>query len=88
MLMGELAQHRDTIVVIDAPALLTCSEASALAAQAGQIIFAIGAGRVTQNQIEEALSYLPSSAHVCCILNQAKKEDLISSFGSFREYFD
>ncbi len=88
MLMGELAHYSNTIVVIDAPALLTCSEASALAVHAGQIIFAIGAGRATRNQIEEALSYLPSSAHVCCILNQAKKENLIASFGSFREYFD
>ncbi|MDN5870535.1 MAG: XrtA-associated tyrosine autokinase [Nitrococcus sp.] len=72
-LTTEMAQrYPDRIVLFDSPPLLATSEASALAAHMGQIIFVVEAERVPQDAVRRALEQLRSCDVVLTLLNKAR----------------
>ncbi|MDN5850437.1 MAG: XrtA-associated tyrosine autokinase [Nitrococcus sp.] len=72
-LTTEMAQrYPDRIVLFDSPPLLATSEASALAAHMGQIIFVVEAERVPQDAVRRALEQLKSCDVVLTLLNKAR----------------
>lgn len=63
-------RYADRIIIIDSPPLLVTTEASVLAALAGQIVMVVEAGRTHQSQVQEALALLNPNQIVGFVLNK------------------
>lgn len=83
-LLAEIAtRYPERIVIFDSPPLLLTSEASALAAQMGQVVMVIAAETTTQREVREALRRLENCARVDLICNKAR-----AFAGDYHGYYD
>jgi exopolysaccharide/PEP-CTERM locus tyrosine autokinase len=79
-LLREMAgRYRDRIVIFDSPPLLGPSEAGALAAQMGQVIVVVEAGKTPEAALKAALALVKSSNVAGLLLN--KGEDIGVGYG-------
>jgi len=67
-------RYPDRIVIFDSPPLLLTTEARALAANMGQIVLVVQAGKTLQSQVEHALSAVEACPVKLLVLNQARTE--------------
>ncbi len=65
--------YEDAIVVVDAPACLTRSDATEISAIAGQAILVVQAGQTRRAEIEQSLDLLDSCPQLSLLLNRAAK---------------
>jgi Mrp family chromosome partitioning ATPase len=63
--------YEDAIVVVDAPACLTRSDATEISAIAGQVILVVQAGQTRRAEIEQSLDLLDSCPQLSLLLNRA-----------------
>jgi protein-tyrosine kinase len=71
--VAELAQrYPDRLIILDSPPLLVTSEAQALAAQVGQIVLIVEAGRTTQQMLEQVLETLDKDKAINLVLNKSR----------------
>ncbi|MGB9989775.1 XrtA-associated tyrosine autokinase [Pseudoduganella rhizocola] len=71
-LLDDIAdRYPDRIVIFDSPPLLITTEASVLAAQMGQVVLVVEAGRTTHGSVREALRQLEPCRHVNLICNKS-----------------
>ena len=83
-LLGEIAtRYPERIVIFDSPPLLLTSEASALAAQMGQVVMVIEDETTTQREVREALRRLENCPRVDLICNKAR-----AFAGDYHGYYD
>lgn len=72
-LLADMAQrYQDRVIIFDSPPLLAASEAAALAAQMGQILVVVEAGRTTEATLKEALSRIESNNVLGVMLNKGR----------------
>ena len=87
-LMQDLAsRYNDRVIIVDTPPVLVSSETQTLGMHAGQFILVVEAGETPRRQIEEALSLLPPTEHVFCILNKANENDIGDRYGYYKSYY-
>lgn len=85
-IVAEVAWRRkDRIVIFDAPPVLATSDASVLAAYAGQIAFVMAANKTSKSAAIEAIGLLQACPHIGIILNKVRYQFGAFSFG---KYFD
>ena len=90
-LAGELAdQYRDRVVIFDTSPVLATSEASALCAHVGQVLFVVEAEKTSEVTVRAALDLLSPCEHIGLILNKtggfSAGSDFGSYYGSYRKY--
>ncbi|MEZ5931458.1 MAG: hypothetical protein R3F54_05830 [Alphaproteobacteria bacterium] len=67
-ILRHLTERPETILVIDAPPILISQEAAVLSVVAGQVVFAVEAGRTRDDQIEHALQRIGERHNVSLVL--------------------
>jgi receptor protein-tyrosine kinase len=89
-LVTELAQrYADRIVIFDMSPVLATSEASALVANVGQVVFVIEAERTTEAEIRAALEMLRPCKNIGLVLNKTQGKSSAADFGSYYDvYYD
>ena len=70
-LLASLAAEPRRIILIDAPPLLVTSEASVLAALAGQVVVVVKAAETPQEAVTNAIETIAEATPVSLVLNQA-----------------
>ena len=71
-IIAELAsRYEDRILIFDSPPILATSEAVALAAHMGQIVFVVQADRTRRQLVESALDLIGDRENVGLVLNRA-----------------
>ena len=84
VLLQEMAgRYRDRIVIFDSPPLLAASEAGALAAQMGQIVVVVEAGKTPEAALKAALGCIKSSNVTGLLLNKAEYHGQGYGYGSY-----
>jgi Mrp family chromosome partitioning ATPase len=74
-LLADMAQrYPDRLIIFDSPPLLLTTEARALAANIGQIVLVVQAGKTSQAQVEQALATIESCPVKMLVLNQARAD--------------
>ena len=76
-----LSQSRHRLVVMDAPACLVSSEATALAAMAGQIVVVVRADETPRALVDKAFEALKDAPLVYAILNQCTELPTAQKYG-------
>ena len=83
-LLRELAsRYRNRIVIFDSPPLLATAEASALAAQMGQIVMVIAADSTPRRTVSHALASIERCEVVLMTLNKAARSDVGVYYGYY-----
>lgn len=83
-LLQEIAQrYPDRIIIFDSPPLLAASEAGALAAQMGQIVMVVEAGKTPEAALKAALSCIKSSNVTGLLLNKGEHAGLGYGYGGY-----
>lgn len=83
-LVDELARrYADRIVIFDISPVLATSEASALVAHVGQVVFVVEAERTTEAEIQAALEMLRPCKNIGLVLNKTQGKSSASEFGSY-----
>ncbi len=67
-------RYSDRIIIFDSPPLLLTTEARALAAYMGQIVFVVRAGNTLQSAVQHALSTIEACPVKMMLLNQSRPE--------------
>jgi len=81
-LLHEMAQrYSDRIIIFDSPPLLVTTEARALAANMGQIVFVVRAEATLQSDVMRALASIDTCPVKLMVLNQARHFDAGSDYG-------
>jgi protein-tyrosine kinase len=84
LLLHELTErYHDRVIVFDSPPLLAASEASALAAQMGQIVIVVEAGKTSEAALKAALSRIETSNVAGLILNKGEDPGLRYHHGEY-----
>ncbi len=83
-LLQYVSQQNYDLIVVDAPPVLACTEAAALAAHAGQVAFIVDAHSSSRAAVQNALDMLPTQVPVRFILNRTS---FLSSQYQFGRYY-
>ena len=87
-LLAEISdRYPDRIVIFDSPPLLLTTEARVLAANMGQVVLVVQAGKTLQSQVEHALSTIEACPVKMLVLNQARA-DVPTAYGYGYGYVD
>ncbi len=72
-LMKELStRYADRIIVLDCPPMLAATEASAIAAHVGQVVFVVAEGETAQHDVDEALGRFDAGRYVGVLMNKVR----------------
>lgn len=83
-LLREMAErYRDRVIIFDSPPLLAASEAAVLAAQMGQIIVVVEAGKTSEFALKDALSRIDASRVTGLLLNKGQDTSLGYGYGGY-----
>jgi exopolysaccharide/PEP-CTERM locus tyrosine autokinase len=69
------------VIVVDSPPLLVASEAKVLASQMGQVLFVVGAGISSEQQVKESIELLDPDQALSLVLNQSTQASAFKSYG-------
>lgn len=72
LLKSVAGRLRDSLFIVDAPACLSSSDPSALAAVAGQVLLVVEAEQTRRREIEAALDLLDACQNIRLLLNKVK----------------
>jgi receptor protein-tyrosine kinase len=67
------SRYPDRIVIFDAPPLLGVNETAVLAAMCGQAVVVVEENKTNLNELEKAISLLPSDLAVGFVINKASR---------------
>lgn len=83
-LLAEISsRYADRIVVFDSPPLLATTESRVLAANMGQVVVVVEAGRTTHGDLESALSTVKSCPIVLTMLNKSTRSESAGYYGYY-----
>ncbi len=72
-LLDEMSsRYSDRIIIFDSPPLLATTESRVLAAQMGQVVVVVEAGKTTQQSLREGLHHVETCETVSLLLNKSK----------------
>ena len=69
------------IIIVDSPPLLVASEAKVLASYMGQVLFVVGAGISSEQQVKESIELLDPEQSLSLVLNQSTQSSAFKSYG-------
>jgi capsular exopolysaccharide synthesis family protein len=82
-----VAECPGALLILDAPPVLATSEASALARQAGQILYVVEAERIGRREIAEALDLISVCPSIGFVLNKVRFQFGSVRFGNYYRYY-
>lgn len=84
LVLGELMRvYNDSIIIFDAPPMLSSSQSNVLCELAGQILVVVEEGKTTKNAIAEAIRGIDKSKTIGMILNKATSGDSDTYYSSY-----